>query len=501
MKKIKTNLFKNTLFSLIFEIVTIVCGFILPKIILNSYGSATNGLINSITQFLSIISFMELGIGAVIQSSLYKPLSDKNSNLYSEIYVSGQKFFNKIGITLVFYVIALIVLFPLIINKNFDWTYIVTLILSMSISYFAQYFFGISDRLLLNADQKGYIQYNAQTITLILNTLFSFILIKCNASIQFVKLVTSLIYLARPVVLRIYINKKYHINREITYTDEPIKQKWNGIAQHVSAIIIDSTDIVVLTLFSTLENISIYSVYYLVINGIRQLLISLTKGVQSYIGNLWAKKDYKNLNSFFEVFEFIWHNITIFLFGCTSILIVPFVQIYTKNINDANYVQPLFALLMSLAFAFYCLRSPYNLLILASGKYKETQQNYIFASIINIVISCIMVFCLGLIGIAIGTLAALSYQTFWMAYYSSKKLIDRSFLSFLKTFIVDVIIFLIGYLLTKFLPFKSISISSWLILAVEVSFIWILVIVIINVIFNLKKIKESISIRKMVKKS
>ena len=36
---------------------------------------------------------------------------------------------------------------------------IVSLMLKMSISSFAQYFFGIVDRLLLNSDQRGYIQY------------------------------------------------------------------------------------------------------------------------------------------------------------------------------------------------------------------------------------------------------------------------------------------------------------------------------------------------------
>ena len=64
----------NTSSSLIFQLTTIVCGFIVPRIILKSYGSEVNGLINSIMQFLAIISFLELGVGAVIQSSLYNPL-------------------------------------------------------------------------------------------------------------------------------------------------------------------------------------------------------------------------------------------------------------------------------------------------------------------------------------------------------------------------------------------------------------------------------------------
>ena len=34
---------------------------------------------------------------------------------------------------------------------------------------FSQYYFGVVDRILLIADQRGYIQYNIQTVTLVIN--------------------------------------------------------------------------------------------------------------------------------------------------------------------------------------------------------------------------------------------------------------------------------------------------------------------------------------------
>jgi len=67
----------NTVSSLAYELTVIICGFILPRLILGSFGSEVNGLVNSINQFLAIIAFLELGVGSVVQSSLYKPLSQK----------------------------------------------------------------------------------------------------------------------------------------------------------------------------------------------------------------------------------------------------------------------------------------------------------------------------------------------------------------------------------------------------------------------------------------
>lgn len=72
-------LFRNTISGLLLQVVTVLCGFILPRAILKIYGSGVNGLINSITQFLQMIAFAELGMGAVAQSALYKPLAEKTT--------------------------------------------------------------------------------------------------------------------------------------------------------------------------------------------------------------------------------------------------------------------------------------------------------------------------------------------------------------------------------------------------------------------------------------
>ena len=104
----KKRLILNTITSLLLQLTTIICGFVLPRLILNHFGSNVNGLVNSITQFLQIISFLELGVGAVVQSSLYKPLADKDNNQISSIIVSANKFFRKIAIILTVYILVLI---------------------------------------------------------------------------------------------------------------------------------------------------------------------------------------------------------------------------------------------------------------------------------------------------------------------------------------------------------------------------------------------------------
>ena len=65
------KLIKNTYTAIIYQVATLICGFILPRLILGNFGSEVNGLVNSITQFLQVIQFLELGVGAVVRTSLY----------------------------------------------------------------------------------------------------------------------------------------------------------------------------------------------------------------------------------------------------------------------------------------------------------------------------------------------------------------------------------------------------------------------------------------------
>ena len=473
----------NSVSALVFQITTVLCGFILPKLILVYFGSDINGLINSVGQFLGVISFFELGIGAVIQTSLYKPLADNDLIGTSKVISSANRFFRKLGYALLIYVGVVVCLYPVLVNQKFSFWFIASLIVAMSIRFFAQYFFGIVNRLLLIADQKAYIQYNAQTIAVIVNTIVCYILMKLDCSVQIIYGTTSLIFFIQPALIHLYVRKHYSISRNITYDVEPIKQKWNGVAQHIAAFILDGTDIVVLSLFSTLNNVSIYSVYILVIKGVKQLFLSMISGFDALIGNLWAKQELEELKNVFSWTEWIIHTTVVFFFTVTAVLIVPFVEVFTLGISDADYFQPIFGVTIVLAYAIYCLSLPYLIMILAVGHYKQTQYKFVVAAVINIVVSVICVKQFGLIGVALGTLAAMAYQTVWMAWYNSKNFICWSMRKFAKQICVDVVSAVGIYWLGSLMEMSSVSYVAWVVLAVKVTAIGGIIVLVVNGMF------------------
>ncbi len=485
----KKKLLLNTVTSMSNQILTVIVGFILPRLFLEYYGSEVNGLVTSITQFLGFISLMELGVGSVVRSTLYKPLVKGENRKISAIISSAQSFFNKVALIFVFYIVFLVAFFPKI-DSTFSWVFSSLLILIIAISTMSQYFFGITRELLLNADQRVYITTSISMLVLILNTLVSVFLINNGYGIHLVKLFSMLVFLLKPLLLNIYVKKNYTLIKNIKYSNEPIEQKWNGLAQHLATFVTQNTDVVILTLFSTLPNISIYAIYNLIVTGIQKVIFSLTAGVQSLFGQMLANEEKLALQKRFLQFEWIIHTTVTVLFSCTSVLIVPFVQVYTEGINDANYIQPIFGSLITFAVASYCLRLPYNIMVLAAGHYRETQVSAVIEMILNITLSIILVISYGIIGVAIGTLIAMLYRTCYFAFYLSRNIIEYRFSHFVKQIVVDLLTLFLITKITNLFVINPNNYIEWFSSAILVFCLAVLIAVIINLFFFRKKFFE-----------
>ena len=483
---------KNLFLSIVSQLVAVIYGLITPRLILEQYGSEVNGLTQSIAQFLGAIGFLDMGVSQVVRSALYKPLEKNDPDSISRILVSGRKFYRRIALTLLGYVAVLLFIYPTFVVQTFDWTYTISLIVIMSIGSFAQYYVGVIQEQLIHADQKSYLICTAQVLFYLFNLAMCSCLIYLNCSIHILKLATASIFMVKPLFYSWYIRKHYSVNWGITYREEPIKQKWNGIAQHISAVVLEGTDNIVLSLFATLTDVSIYSVYFMLVTNIHGFYQSAVMGLQSAAGLLWSRGDVAEQRKMFSRIEIILHMVTVFVFCCTGILIVPFIRVYTVGLSDANYIQPLFATLLVLAYGIRCLRTPYNIWILAAGHFKQTQRCHIVAASLNFVISVFAVTRLGLVGVAVGTLIAMCYQTIWMMRYTTKNLIQYPFRHIIKMWAVDILAVALICCATSNIELPELSYWGWFRMAVFVGLIAFCITLILSILFYRTSLKSLI---------
>lgn len=434
----------NISVSLISQIATIICGLIAPRLLLAHFGSETYGATTSIAQFLSYIALMEGGIGGVARAALYKPLAEKDMNTISNILFAIKRFFNKVGLIFIVYVLIIAFSFKYISSINsLDYLSTCLLVVIISLSTFAQYFIGISYSLLIQADQKTYIVTGVSTLTVIFNTICVVVLVNLNFNILVVKLVSSIIFVLRPIYMAIYCRKHYKLAKRPT-EKHILKDTKEGLAQHIAYFVHLNTDVVILTLLSSLKNVAVYSVYYLIISNVQSLATSFSAGMEAIFGEMYAKKE-KNLKDTFLKYEDLMSIVGIILFVSTAILIVPFVKLYTKDITDANYVQPLFALIMIFASLIYLMRLPYHNMVIAAGHFRETKIAAYGEAFLNVVISLALVWKFGIVGVAVGTAVATTFRYFYYAVYLSKTILEISIKSFVKRNIVNFT--LVGVLL------------------------------------------------------
>lgn len=459
---------QNTLYGLLHEAVVLICGMILPRLILEAFGSTYNGITNSITQFLSAISLLRAGIGGVTKAALYKPLAENDTLQISRVVRATEIFLRKVALIFLGFLIAFACIYPTFVNKEFDWAFSATLVLILGISTLAQYQFGLTYQLLLNAAQRNGVVSLIQVFTTILNTIVAAGLIKAGCGIHAVKLGSAIVFALNPLAINLYARRKFQIIKNVNPDQKAISQRWDAFAHQVAYFVNTNTDIMVLTIFATLKDVSIYSVYYLVINGITKLIKNSIQSISSAFGDMLAKKEEKLLQINFDAFETMVFSISAVLFGTTLIMIVPFISVYTKGITDANYIQPLFGALITIAAFFNCIRIPYQYVVEAAGHFKQTKKGAYFEAVINIVISVICVFRFGLVGVAIGTVFATVFRTIQFSNYLCKNIVRRNYWKVIKNIISSGTIITLAYFTDMLLPTIEVSnYFDWMVAAVR----------------------------------
>lgn len=471
MTKKKTTLL-NVISSILVQVFTTISGIIVPRLILSNFGSEVNGLISSASQFLSYITLIEGGIGSVILANLYKPLVERNVSEMSSVVVTAGKFYKKIGLIFVGYSVILSGIYPIIFKTGFSYAYVSTLIFIVSIVTAIQYMFAINIRTLLSADKRIYVVSFVQIVSIVLNIVLSVLALKIFPSIHFMKIMTVFAYLLQPLFFRWYVKKKYDVDWKAKVNNDLIKERWNGFAINVAAFIHNSTDIAVLTIFTDLKIVSVYSVYYLVTNGIKQIIISITNALNPSIGQSYAKGDLNEINEKLNMYEYIVMILTFSLFTMTALLITPFAMIYTQGVADTNYYQPTFGYLLVISEVLYIVKFPHLNLAYSANKFKELTYPACFEAGINIILSVFLVCKFGIVGVVIGTIVAMVYRMIFHVYYTSKLIPGRKQWLFYKKLFFMVITSLSAFAISSFcFPIDGFSILSWLQYAIIYAFV------------------------------
>ena len=490
----------NFMTAIILQLITGISGLIIPRLFITTYGSEVNGMISSINQFLSFITFFEAGLSGVILSQLYKPLSENDSKSYNMILANTRNFFNKIAIGYVFYVVVLAVVYPFVVDNNESYIYIFSLVIILSLSLLFQYLFGIVNSIFLQARQDGYIYSILQCVVVILNAVIVIVCTNLNTSVHFLKSLAVLASLISPLGLMLYVKIFCKdVDHSLKGHSKNIRQKWDGMIHHICYYVQTNIDIMILT-FVNLKLVSVYSVYHMVTYMIRKVFETFLTSFRSALGDLYARGEIERVKRIFSMLEFIVYTLAVIIYTSVGFAIIPFIRLYTKNITDIEYVNVVFAIMLILAEVFYTIRIPYHTLVNCTGCFKETRGMAIQEAVINVVVSVVLVFFFGIVGVAVGTAASCLFRTIRYYIFFSHHYLYLDIKKIVKRVVVSVISSAICIALFLLFNFNADGFGIWILHGMIYVAISSVVTITLNSFFFKDDLKMLLTKFKLIKK-
>ncbi len=461
----KENSIKNSVTSLISNILAIIIGFITQTIFIKTLGAEYLGLNGFFSNILTVFSLCELGIGTSVIYSLYKPVAQNDIEKIKTLLKFYQKTY--IIISLVIFILSLIftpfinkIIGPNNLNINIYIVYFL-FILSLCQTYLFSY-----KRSIIYVNQKNYLINKAHIFYLLLMNAFQ-IIILIKTQNYYLYLINKIIFqLLENIIISFIANKKYPYikDKNVSEIDKNTKNeiftKVKSLIYHEFAyVVICGTDNILISHYFGLKTVGIYSNYYLIINAFT-LLISSILEVTPSVGNLLQQNNKEKNYENFKKINFI--NLYASLTTSTLIFISinPFINMWLGK----DYLLSEYTLLIIVINYFQTVqRNTYHIFKNSSGIW-EDKNVPIIEAILNIVFSIILLKIFGLKGVFMGTI--ISSLVLWLYSYP-KYLYKPLFNKPLKTYFIkifkQIMLFIFVIALSYSLQIKS------LILAILVS--------------------------------
>lgn len=492
----KDKLKRSLLINLIITIVISILSFISNRYFSIYMGLETLGLMRLFTQIIAYLNLSDMGIGTASSYALYKPLAEKDENKINIIISTIDYFYKRIALLIL--VVGL--LLNLFLNKFIDgekygnmlYVYWSLYVLNTAISYtYAKY------SILFIANQEfnkvRIIQGTGKVIFQILQIIF---LIKIQSFLIFI-----IIMILENIYLYINYNRHYKKNYFIKKVDiidkNIIKDTKNLFWHQLAGVIVFNTDYIILSKFTSLSIIGVYSSYLIIYQMIMVLIGILSSVLTPNIGKYVVGKEKSEIYQKWNKLYIFYFYISTFLITCTYYLIGPFIKLWLGD----EYILPKLTVILILINLFIQMtRGITETFKTVSGFFDDTYVP-LLESILNFTFSLILVQKMGLNGVIIGTLISnIGIILLLKPMLVFRRCFDKRKIDYLKVLcnyllLSFISIFLCSYLIEKFLFVNPYLILSWEKLICMAFLIGMVSISIITIVFITNK-----TFRKSIKK-
>lgn len=457
------NTVRNMAWGYIYKIVNMILPFVFRTVMIKFLGAEYLGINSLFVSILQVLNLSELGFGAAMVFSMYKPISESDNNTICALLNLYKKIYFTIGCVILGIGIIITPFIPSLISGNYPsdiniyFVYLMFLV-NTSLSYFLFAYKGS----LLNSYQRNDIESKILLIVCIFRYTAEIIGVWVTKQ-YYVFLIIEIISTILLNIFKLYVTNKMY--PDLKASGHVSKQEKLEIKKNVSAlvfhkiggIILTSTDNIVLSAFMGIVIVANYTNYYYIINAITGIVIICFAGMTAGIGNSFIiETTEKNRNDFKKILFF-----NAWLVCISSVCLIGMYQDFMELWVGERYMfDDTIMILIVVYFFVYCIRRTIIVFRDGAGMWKDNKFQPIVSALFNLIVNIILVNRIGVAGVLISSILSMilidiPWET--KAFCKRIEMQNREYLLLiLKYFIITCLISSIVYTVGKYIHFSLI---------------------------------------------
>lgn len=445
----KLNRSKNTKRSIFWggmsKIVMLVFPFLVRSVIIKTVGIDYLGLSGLYTSILEILNLTELGVGAAIVYSMYKPIAENDTETICALQNLFKKIYRYIGLVILVVGIGILPFLTSLIHGEVPTganIYLLYLIyLGNTVVGYWLFAYKTS---LLNAYQRYDI---VSVVTMILNILLNVVQIVVLLTFKnfyFYALVFPIITILINFVNAYYANKLFP---ELQCAGTVSKELKADIKKRVAGLMMSkiafrarySLGNIVVSAFLGIKLVAIYNNYFYIANALTAFLTIIIVSMGAGIGNSIATESVAKNEKDMEILNFSYLSVSFFCFCFLLCLYQPFMQLWMGQeymLSDGLMIWFAFFFLSEKALSIP--GQYYD----ASGLWWEGKWKGVIEVSIHLVLISLMSWQWGIKGTLVSTVLSMTFVGLpLLCYYLFRYYFKKAFIKFVVKQVVLLLLF------------------------------------------------------------
>lgn len=441
------NAARNITSGIALKLYQLITPFIIRTLMIYFLGMEYVGLNTLFSSILQVLNLAELGVGAAMVYSMYKPIADDNSTMICALMRLYKIYYRVIGLIVLVAGLIIMPFVPKLISGTVpNGINIYTLyLLNLAATVISYWLFAYKNSL-LTAHQRtdivnnvtmviSTVQYVLQAVVLLIFRNYYLYLIVALASQALLNIVTA--YCATKMYPQ-YQAKGTLDKKDIRSINQRVKDLFTS---KLGSIIVNSADTIVISAFLGLSVLGVYNNYYYILNAVLGFVTVIFTACTAGIGNsLIVDTEEKNLKDLNKL-TFITAWIGCFCCSCFLSLYQPFMKLWVGE----KYLLS-FGCVICFVLYFY-IRIINQVLIVykdAAGIWHEDRFRPLCTALINLFLNLILVNYIGIYGVLLSTvLSTLCVGMPWVIHNIFTVLFKKGQYEYIKN--------LLGYTIASFL--------------------------------------------------